>query len=316
MKISSTNKLYHYKMYGLHITSEIELSDLITAPQEGISDVKIIYDVMPEMIKKAQEQNIHYDFKPHEMWFEVEDLCTFYIQDGHLIKIINSHGKDEQLIKGHLFGNAFACLLAQRQQIAIHGGTIVINEQAVIITGDSGAGKSTLTTALRQRGFKFLADDVSALNCTDPNNSLVEPTFPYQKLCTDVMHQMGYNLDSYLKIDEEREKYLIPVGDSFLNEAVRLGGIVEISIGMQQNIHFQEAKGHEKLTILLKNIYRQSIWQLLPMPSSYFKQCLNLLKQVPIYTLQRPAAQDTLTEEVDIVIRLFQNCCDLSENKL
>lgn len=316
MKNLNTNLSYHYKMYGLHITSEIELSDLIEAPKEEQSDVYIVYSAMPEHIKNAREQQIHYDFKPMQMWFEIEDLCIFSIQNGNLIEIIQGEEKDLKSIKGYLLGSAFGCLMAQRQKIAIHGGTIIMNQQAIIFTGESGAGKSTLTTALRQKGFKFLADDVSALNCEDPNNTLVEPTFPHQKLCTDVMHHLGYTLDDYLKIDEEREKYLVPVKEDFSEEAIQLGGIVELSIGTETNIQFSEVKGHEKLNILLKNIYRRKIWEMVPMPPQYFKKCLNILKQIPIYTLQRPADRDTLTEEVDIITKLFQKSCDLSEYEL
>ena len=316
MKNLNANLLYHYRIYGLHITSEIKLSDLIEAPKEEQSDVYILYSDMPEYIKNARKQQIYYDFKPTQMWFEVENLCIFSIQNGNLIEIIQGEGKDFQMIKGYLLGTALSCLMAQRQKIAIHGGTIIINHQAIIITGESGAGKSTLTTALRQKGFKFLADDVSALNCEDADNILVEPTFPHQKLCTDVMHHLGYTLDDYLKIDEEREKYLVPVKDDFSEEAIKLGGIVELSIGTETNIQFSEAKGHEKLNILLRNIYRKSIWEMIPMPPQYFKKCVNILKQIPIYTLQRPKDKDTLPEEVDIITKLLLKSCDLSEYEL
>ena len=44
--------------------------------------------------------------------------------------------------------------------VAIHGGVIEIDNKAVIFTGDRGAGKSTLTTALREKGYKFICDFV------------------------------------------------------------------------------------------------------------------------------------------------------------
>lgn len=36
-------------------------------------------------------------------------------------------------------------MLIQRNIVAIHGGSVLIDDKAIICTGDTGAGKSTLT---------------------------------------------------------------------------------------------------------------------------------------------------------------------------
>ena len=51
--------------------------------------------------------------------------------------------------------------------MVIHGGIILINGMGVIITGHMGAGKSTLISGLIDKGYPFLADDVSVLTVYD-----------------------------------------------------------------------------------------------------------------------------------------------------
>ena len=70
--------------------------------------------------------------------------------------------------------------MIQRDIVAIHGGTIVIDNKAIILTGNRGAGKSTLTTGLRLKGYPFISDDVAAIEIKD-SIPMVKHGFPYQK---------------------------------------------------------------------------------------------------------------------------------------
>lgn len=306
MKDLFKNTLYHYKVYGLHVASEIELTELMKAPKEEHIDVHIIKKQVSNYIRQQQNKGIRYRFEPNDIWYEIKNLGIYHIKSGCLIEVDCSDDKDLQDVKAYLLGTAFGCLMVQRQQVAIHGGTIVMNHKAVIFTGDSGAGKSTLTTALRTNGYAFLADDVSAIAYNTFNQITVQPAFPQQKLCKDAMTQMGYTPTDYMKIDEERDKYLLPVSQHFINHAVPLGSIVEISISSTPNVQLEEVKGTEKLSILLKNIYRSSIWSYLPMPPSYFKQCMAILNQAAIYKLQRPEGIYTVEEQIELLTRALQ----------
>lgn len=306
MWMTPSNGLYYYKVYGLNIASEIELSELITLSQKDHIDVYIIRKTMSDEIKAAQRNNIHFQFLANDIWYEIEDLGTFHAKEGRIIEVDCAEDKDPQLVKGYLLGTAFSCIMAQREQITIHGGTIVINHKAIIFTGDSGAGKSTLTTTLRNQGYGFLADDVSVTALNNLERFIVQPAYPQQKLCHDTMTQLGYTPSNYVKIDEERDKYLLPVKDQFIFQPMPLGGLVEISIGTGPHVELIEIKGKEKLKILFRNIYRQSIWSYLPMPTHYFKQCMLFVQQIPIYKLQRPAEKYTVDEQIKQLLKTIQ----------
>ena len=83
-------------------------------------------------------------------------------------------------------------IMLQRDMIAIHGGTIAMNGKGLLITGNRGAGKSTLTSALRLKGYPLVADDVSAMK-----SLMVQPAYPQQKVCEDMMNYLGYHSTNY-----------------------------------------------------------------------------------------------------------------------
>jgi hypothetical protein len=107
---------------------------------------------------------------------------------------------DNQLIKVYILGSVLGMVLLQNDMVALHGGGIVIDDKGYVFTGDKGAGKSTITTALRQRGYKFVADDVCSIKQGETNK--IYPGFGYQKLCDDTMVKLGYNPDDYELFDD------------------------------------------------------------------------------------------------------------------
>jgi hypothetical protein len=61
------------------------------------------------------------------------------------------------------FGTITAILLAWRGCVPIHGSTVEINGEAILICGASGAGKSTMSAGMIALGAKFISDDLSVI---------------------------------------------------------------------------------------------------------------------------------------------------------
>ena len=79
-------------------------------------------------------------------------------------------------------------IMIQRDKIAIHGGVVVIGDNGVIFTGDRESDKSTPTTALRNRGYRFISDYVAPTYIN--KIPYAYPDFPYQKLCDDIVEEL------------------------------------------------------------------------------------------------------------------------------
>lgn len=300
-------KTYNYKVYGLNIKSEILLPELLSSNNNEYFDVNISYGIMPQEVSKEIDDGRFFDFQKEKMWFYIKDIAKYYIFNGDTIIVEQFNNAHEYYVKAFVLGSAFGMLLLQRNIVAIHGSTVVVNGQALIITGIQGVGKSTLTSAFREKGYSFMADDVSVSGKGKDKIPIVYPGYPQQKLCRDAMKKMNYHLEDFKRIDEGRDKYAIPVHKGFIKEAMSLGAICEITIGENPYVESEEITGVEKLKLLLKNIYRVEVTQYAGMNADYFKNCVDIAKNIPFFKIRRQKDKFSVEEQIIIIEKTLKD---------
>jgi hypothetical protein len=303
------NKIFNYRVYGINIESEIVLPELLTNnyKEDACVDVSISYGSMPKEIYAEIQEGKWFNFEKDKMWFLVNDVAKYYMLNGNTIIVEPYNNANNHDVKAFLLGSAFGMLLIQRHIIAIHGGTVVVGGQAIVITGEQGAGKSTLTSALREKGYFFMADDVSVIGKRKDTKHVIHPGYPQQKLCRDAMEKMGYKIEDFKRIDEGRDKYAIPVHKSFIKEPMPMGAIFEITIGEGPHVEVEEITGAEKLKLLLKNIYRVEVTQYSGLSSNYFKKCIGISKTVPLFKIKRPKDKFSVEEQISVIEKVLEN---------
>ena len=178
-----------------------------------------------------------------------------------------------------------------------------MDNKAVIFTGDRGAGKSTLTTALREKGYKFISDDVASIKIDKV--PFVMPGFPYQKLCESAMNNFGYDKEDYTSFMSDKEvKYIVPAKDQFVYEEKELTSMVKLTVGDVDEVTIEELTGSEKLNNIIENIYRgEYIKHLGKMDPIYFKQCIDIAKNIRFFKITRPANKFTVDEQIELIER-------------
>lgn len=244
------------------------------------------------------------------MVFTVKNIGSFYIYDGKNIVVQPSENADNQGIKTFILGTSFGMILLQRNKVAIHGGAILIGENAIILTGQSGAGKSTLTNYFRHYEYPFMADDVcSTIELQD--EIFIEPAYPQQKICRDAMEKMGYRIDDFKLIDEDREKYVIPTHESFVKEKRKLKAIFEIEPYDGEEVKIEEVSGGEKMKIILRNIYRIEIIVPHGIPPTYFKKVINIAKNTLVFRIKRPRDQFSVDRQIELIERELMLKCNV-----
>lgn len=299
---------FYYKVYGLIIESEIILSELVEINKEKNSDIEMKVNVyirqgeMPEIIKKSIQNGKHRYFNKNECWFIIKDVGIYRMINGNEI-FIECISDDIKEIKAFLLGSAFGCIFIQRNLVAIHGSTILINDKGIIITGNTGTGKSTLTSAFTFNGYKFLADDVSVTYMDENNKIKVNPAYPQQKLCMDAAIRLGLDINNLQFIDEERDKFAIPSGESFINAPKQLDNIYEIFINQDNNkVIIEEILGIKKVERIMCNIYRSGIAKTIGIKGIYFRNLIKMAEQIKYYKVIRPKNLFTVDEQMNIII--------------
>ena len=292
---------YYYKVYGLILESEICIPELLSVePGNYNNSVYIKYSNMPQRIKNEVNEKRKFNFDKKESWFLIDNIAIFRVCNGNEITI-ESLGGSKEKIKAFILGSSLGCILIQRNIPAIHGGTIISNDKAIIITGDMGAGKSTLTSSLRMNGYKFLSDDVSAINLYD-DYAVVKAAYPQQKLCRDCVIRLGLNIDELKPIEDGRDKFAVLCKDQFEEDDKVLHSVFYIDVNEEiQDINIHEIKGIEKVKLLIKNIYRIDIAAEMGLEGEYFNNIIKTAKHIKFYRIERPKDILCIDEEVELV---------------
>jgi hypothetical protein len=295
-EMSLNNEKFYYIVYGLKIESEIQLPELLEV-KEGTGEVFISIGVLPKEVTNSIANGYKYSFEKKVMWFHIDKIATYYVYDGKhiIVQPITDMGVYD--LKAYLLGTALGMILIQRNIIAIHGGTVLINDKAVTIVGDTGAGKSTLTSGLRLKGYPFMADDISTISY----ERNVNPGYPQQKLCKDTMIKLGYEISNYKMIDDDREKYVIPIKRGFVSKPIQLGAICEVALGNDDDVKIQEIMGKDKLVSLMNNVYRIEILKSVGISPNYFSKCLEIVKSIPFYRISRPKDKFTVNQQISAI---------------
>mgnify|MGYP004488196769 FL=1 len=294
----------NYYVYGLNIKSEIEIQEFEKVDRiENKDIVTIRYSKMQKQIKDKISDGCNVQLFKHKIWFHINNIATYCITNGNSIEVEVCENTDMQLMKVYIMCSCLGFIMLQRDMVAIHGAVIEIDNKAVIFTGDKGAGKSTLSTALRERGYRFISDDVASTKFDKV--PYVMPGFPYQKLCKSAMDNFGYEKDKYISFMSDDEiKYIVPAKDKFVYEDRELTAIVKLSVGNVEEVTIEELRGGEKLNNIIENIYRgEYIKYLDGMNPKYFKQCLNIAKNIRFFKITRPMNQFTVDEQIELIER-------------
>lgn len=301
-------KEYFYNLYGLRIKSELKINELVCINNINIDsyDVEVNSSKVPSEKPESIFSNRYLFNKSNNFIFSVNNVANYHVSNGNAVTIEPLIDIGEQPIKTFLLGTSFGMLLHQRNSVAIHGGTIIVNNKAVVITGEQGAGKSTLVNGFRHRGFGFMADDVSVTGLDKDNSIVVKSAYPQQKVCKDAMLKMGYNLDDFKLIDEDRQKYVVPVSETFRQEDLNLGAIFYITKDSVGGVKIEEVKGSEKLNIVMNNIYRIGLIRTIGIGKEYFLKCLDIAKRIPVFKITRPANGFTIDEQMEKIEEIMK----------
>lgn len=293
------NNKNSYMAYGLNISSDICFPELM--PASGIGDVNIICDKVPTEILKPIVKNKTYQISTNQLLFYVEGVGHYYVENGNRIVVQPDEHADTGKVRLFVLGTAFGALLLQRGILPIHGSAVVIDGLCIIFTGVSGAGKSTLSSAFRKKGYPFLADDISVITLDEGRLPWVQPAYPQQKLCRDSVQMMGDDISFLKQVDEDTDKYAVPVLKHFQHLPVRLAAICELRPYDCCSIGISQVFGTEKLQVLMKNIYRVELLRWFGQKQEFFKQCLDVAKDTAFFRMIKPKHAFTLEDQVSLI---------------
>jgi hypothetical protein len=298
-----TTKKYYYKAFGLRVSSEISMPELLQLNKQiDIVDIEIIIDdlsgVWDEIGKKGK-----FVVRKNLVIFQISDTATFCIQEGERVIVSPMKGSDADKIRLYILGSCMGALLLQRKVLPLHGSAVAIHGKAYAFVGYSGAGKSTLASALISRGYQLLSDDVIAVSLSqDSQLPIVTPSYPQQKLWQESLDHFGIENENYLPLFDRETKFAIPVSSHYTEQPLPLAGVFEVVKTEEDKIEFYCVQGLERLYMLYHHTFRNFLVPRLGLMEWHFNFCASFVNQINFFQLQRPSSAFTVNELVSMIL--------------
>lgn len=292
----------NYDVFGLRVWSEVLLPDLFEARGEGVADVSIRLAPVDAPAPGAPSVWGLTGDGGHAV-LTIENIARYAIVGGNSIVVDRAEGVAPADLRLFLLGSAFGALFHQRGLLPLHANAIAIGDGAVAFMGRSGAGKSTMAGAFLDRGFALLADDVCVVTQGADERAMAQPGLPRLRLWRDAVEASGRNSADLEVAFVGHEKYVVPTHAGQAREALPLtriyllGELGEGEIGQR----IRRLTGVEALQTVMANIYRGHYLPPLGGTERNLRQCVELVRTVPVFQVQRQWGYDVIAEQMQLI---------------
>jgi hypothetical protein len=222
---------YHYRVYGLHLETNRELSllpaqtaqraDLVVCwttstretPDEHLSWERVLTSELRQkrgitLFQATSNQGVFKKLRYDTAKAQVEFLLD---PSRRNLWIIYSKDDSEVDLESYFVGPALGCVLRLCGTMCLHASVVNIDGQAVAIVGKKKAGKSTSAAGLAQLGAAVLSDDMAVLT---PHNGhfLVQPGYPQVRLWPSSIEAIYPGSGVFPRVFTHRDKRYLPLG--------------------------------------------------------------------------------------------------------
>lgn len=295
--------MYVYNIFGLIVASELQLPICTEVPElENQANVFIKYgDVRSHLAQEYINSNKHTIVEPNNIWLHIKEEAWIHIHDGKYIIVDLYENADLQTVCLYLFGSGIGALIHQQGKTVLHGNSLEVDDGCVVFMGDSGAGKSTISTALYERGYRFLADDLAVVNA----NLEIEPGIPRLKVWQDTANHLNINTQNLDRIRLLVNKYSYLITKNICRQPRRIKTIFVLETHDENSFKIEEISGVAKFKELQYHTYRKFYVKKMGYQKQFFELNSQIAQNVSLYKITRPA--NKFGFQVDRLIDIVEN---------
>ncbi|MCE6991607.1 serine kinase [Dyadobacter sp. CY323] len=303
--------MHAYKAFGLNISSEIPLPELIEGDPAGNVDLIIkIGDFNLPKLRKTQiyRRGIRADFGQDlsgNLYLTWEHLAAFQASEGNVLTVL-PYTQDPNLLSLFTVSEAMGLILFQKGYFLLHASSVLVGDEAWCFMGSPGAGKSTTAAAFIKAGCKLLSDDLTAIDFNSSNVPYIIPAYPQLKIWDKTVNGLEYDKTDLQPVSEGVNKFSYQPKQGFPSEPVRLGKIIFLHKARNKKSS-QPLNAVEIPTELLKNFPLPVILLSGDALKIHFLQSFKCAKSADIIQKRRPEGFDKLASWVEESVSIFVN---------
>jgi len=304
--------VYTYKAYGLTIESEIAIPEFLPVKGEDPVDLFIKSEKIflspfltrfrDRVIKRGKLGTILY-------W---KKKAAFLLKDNTLLVDPHPDSRETNMVNALLIGPVMGNVAMERGDCSVFHSAVMADPTgtgAVAVMAVSGQGKSTTASAMLERGFSLVSDDLLILDKKD--YSTAYPGYPGMKLWGETVRRFVSEEEElpYLGKRGVYDKRFRPLADSFHRTPIPIKAVFLLQfddeLTQPQTIRLSE----KEALLKLQPHWYGSLFsgELLPLfgKRRLFEECAALAKNIPLYELSRPFDMGRLDESVELIQSLI-----------
>ena len=297
----------HYDAHGVVLASDIPLPELALS---GVSEgVPLRISQSTELLHPETGSGEQCWTDPSGFHIAWEQVGAFQVAPSGDIGYRRSPGASDELVRVPLLGSVLAVALHHRGILVMHGNTLSIRGQGIILVGTKGQGKSTLSAALVRRGHQMHAEDAASVS-TEPDGTRVALRGTRQlRLWGDSITQVfGADGPVSRQIHHLSEKRVVPLNGQAETPARLLLCRIYVLHDAEQIAFEPLGRSEAWQEILVHSLVSRFGNELLKGAEAarHFAACVALAKTVPCVRLRRPRDFARLDE---VAARVEEDVC-------
>jgi hypothetical protein len=281
-----------HSVYGLNIETWIPFPELEPARNGAKVDAVFRLGEVPAELPGCRQAGARFQIAPGRLLVWLDQVARYLVTDGREIVVQPDNGALESDLRLFLLCSPVGALLLQRGFLPLHASAIATPRGAAIFMGGSGAGKSTLAASFQRRGFRVLADDISAIRFAPDGVPWVMPGLPQLKLWPDAVSRLGSNAEDLARLRPQIEKRAFPFREDFHAEPLPLEHIYLLRPRAATEVCLERMGAMDRVAPLLQNTYRAHFVPGLGLAAPFFGEVSRLANAVRMTCVSRSADGD------------------------
>jgi hypothetical protein len=280
---------FHYRLFGLHVRSDLELPELGPIEAAGDPDIRIV------LANGAANEGTLLSF---------DDVAQFHVHAGSKIEVRPAPGVPARNVRLYLLGSAMGMLLHQRGLLPLHANAVAIDGKAVAFMGPSGIGKSTLAAWFHDRGHPVIADDVCVAR-VENGRAFVLPGLPRLRLWQDALEASGRKPELHERSyagDDNWNKFDVPIAGAVASNA-RMELALLFDLRRADSFNCEPLAGMAAAEAVFANTYRGAFIDAANSHQSHWQSAVGLVRLVPVYRLDRRWGTQEADEQCERILK-------------
>ncbi|MDI5934176.1 hypothetical protein [Halomonas kalidii] len=299
---------YYYYAYGLRISSQLKLPELLpTREEEYQEDVEILSCEFPESLEGVGNDRGWgwARIADTRCQFMIKGVARYQVEQGRRIlvdrRVIQSSGQRGRSrdVRVYLLGTALGIVLHQRCWLPLHVSALLTPSGVWAFTGPSGSGKSTLAAWLHfNEGWPLVSDDVAVIK-PDDTSPYLYPGPTRIKLWKDALGALGIQRCGLVRDLTRVDKYHIALERSFQPRPHRLRALVVLQRAEKgEKASLSPVKGVEAFKAIMATLYRAEVGKAFNTPEHLLRNVAKLAQRIEVYRYRRSWSLDGMTSNL------------------